>query len=494
MGQNRSLVAKASRLTYNEEMAGIDKKVIFDNIHGYITLNRVENRILETLYYQRLRWIRQLGFSFYIFPGATHTRHAHALGVSHIMDRILKNIGLATTEEKLFNPKCQDDTTVFHRTMRLAAMLHDVGTFPFSHSVEMGYINHYKKQQRLKKTKYKANHETLGRQLIQHTDFEGGMTKILKEEGIDPVLLSEIIAGESKNPLANQLMHADVDADRMDYLIRDAKHTGVNIGLFDLDFLIRSLRMFQDAEGKKFLSIYEDGLNVVDSFLVSRYFWYSQIIHEGTGYKFDLLAAKICEYFLENGLIYSFDELMDELCPDPYKYFTFDDAYFVGKLHEYLSGKAAHPMIRELTEMLARRQPPSQIRVQPFTSSVVESEEHRALLVSQCEKAVAWLEEELKRLDPNAWMIVDIPSKDVMFTKSSQNLKKENHTPPLKSRDAVKVLTRHGDLKLLVESSNSLMKILSQYRNFIPRVYVSPKTYELLSSRGIFETLHRTAF
>lgn len=477
--------------TYNKQMAQNDKhdkKVIFDNIHGYITLNRVENRILETLYYQRLRWIRQLGFSFYIFPGATHTRHAHALGVSHIMDRVLKSIGLATTDDKLFNPRAQDETTVFHRTMRLAAMLHDIGTFPFSHSVEMGYINHYKKQRRIKKPKYKANHEVLGRHIIQNTDFEGGITKILKEEGIDPVELSAIISGESSNTLANQLMHADVDADRMDYLIRDAKHTGVNIGLFDLDFLIRNLRVFNDKEGKQLLSVHEDGLNVVDSFLVSRYFWYSQIIHEGTGYKFDLLAAKICEYFLENGLIFSFDELIEKLVPNPYKYFTFDDAYFVGKLHEYLDGRGAHPMIRELTEMLARRQPPSQIRVQPFTSTVVESEEHRQSLVEKCEKSIEWLESELKSLDPNAWMIVDIPSKDVMFTKSSQNLKKES-LPPLKSRDSVKVMTRHGDLKLLVESSNSLMKILSQYRNFIPRVYVSPKTYELLESRGVLEKL-----
>src|SRR3954465_10074940 len=79
------------------------KKVIFDNIHGYITLNRVETRILETLYYQRLRWIRQLGFSFYIFPGATHTRHAHALGVSHVMHRILQNLGIAATDDRLFD-------------------------------------------------------------------------------------------------------------------------------------------------------------------------------------------------------------------------------------------------------------------------------------------------------------------------------------------------------------------------------------------------------
>ena len=184
-------------------MAISDRKVIYDNIHGQITLNRVESRILETPYYQRLRWIRQLGFSFYIFPGATHTRHAHTLGVLHMMDQVLRSIGLATTEEKLFNPKIHDEKTTFHRTMRLAAMLHDIGTFPFSHTTELAYINHWKQQQKHKKTKYVANHEVLGSHIIENTDFPDGITRILKEEGIDPYQLSKIIAGESDHFIAN---------------------------------------------------------------------------------------------------------------------------------------------------------------------------------------------------------------------------------------------------------------------------------------------------
>lgn len=74
----------------------------------------------------------------------------------------------------------------------------------------------------------------------------------------------------------------------------------------------------------------------------------------------------------------------------------------MGKLHDYLDGRAHHPMIRELTEMLARAQPPAQVRIQPFTSTVVESEDHRAALVLQCEKAVEWLEAELKKIDPHS--------------------------------------------------------------------------------------------
>jgi len=463
------------------------KKVIFDNIHGYITLNQVETRILETLYYQRLRWIRQLGFSFYIFPGATHTRHAHALGVSHVMDRVLKSLGLAATEDRLFDPKARDARTTFHRTMRLAAMLHDIGTFPFSHSVEMAYINHWRHQSQVTKPKYTANHEVLGSHIILNTDFDGGITQILQEEGIDPVELSKIIAGKSDNLLANQLMHADVDADRMDYLLRDAQHTGVKIGLFDLDFLIRNLRL-HEQDGQQMLCISEDGINVVDSFLVARYFWYSQIIHEGTGYKFDLLAAKIGEYFLENNLSYSFDNLIEKVVANPYEYFTFNDSYFMAKLHEYLAGRMRHPMIRELSDMLARRIPPAQIRVAPVKPTVVQSDDHKRQLIKQCQKAVEWLKEELRQVDPEAWLIDDIPNRDVMFTRSWDSAKKDKHTA-LQSRDSVKVLTRHGELKLLVDASGSLMKILSHYRNFIPRIYVSPQTYTKLEKKGVLEKM-----
>ncbi len=465
------------------------KKVIFDNIHGYITLNRVETRILETLYYQRLRWIRQLGFSFYIFPGATHTRHAHALGVSHVMDRILRSLGLATSDEKMFDPKARDEKTTFHRMMRLAAMLHDIGTFPFSHSVEMAYINHWRNQSQVQKPKYTSNHEVLGSHIILNTDFDGGITRILKDEGIDPVELSQIIAGKSQNLLANQLMHADVDADRMDYLIRDANHTGVKIGLFDLDFLIRAMRLHNE-NGQDMLCIHEDGINVVDSFLVARYFWYSQIIHEGTGYKFDLLAAKIGEYFLENHLSFSFEDLMDKVSQNPYEYFTFNDSYFMAKLHDYLAGRARHPMIGELSEMLARRTPPAQIRIAPLKPTVIENEEHRKSLVRQCQQATAWLKEELKSVAPDAWMIDDIPQRDVMFTRNPDDLKKSKGDP-IKSRDTVKVLTRHNELKLLTDVSQSLMKVLSHYRNFIPRIYVSPATYHVLEKKGVLEKMRQ---
>lgn len=467
-----------------------NKRFIYDTIHGHIPLNRVEGRILETLYYQRLRWIKQLGFTFYIYPGATHTRHAHALGVLHVMDRVIKALGKGVSEERLFDPSNHDEESNFHRTMRLAAMLHDIGTFPFSHSIELAYINHWRKKSQHGKVKYAANHETLGKHIIENTDFEGGITRILKEEGIDPKALSMVIDGVSPIPLANQLMHADVDADRMDYLLRDAHHTGVKLGIYDLDFLIRNLTTVKDEKGSDHLAVREQALNVVDSFLVSRFFWYSQIIQDGTGYKFDLIAAKIHEYFLENKMTYSFDDLIEKVSQNPGEYFTFNDSYFMAKVHEFLAGRSQHPMIKELSEMLAMRIPPAQVSMYPLLPTLVVDENHRNELVEKATRAVEWLTAEIRAIEPDAWIIFDIPKKDVMFTKSLELLSKDKKTKPLWSRDSIKVLTRRGSPELLIDRSNSLMSVLSQYRNFIPRLYLSPRTYEKLEARKVLDKMH----
>src|SRR6266568_4115283 len=101
-------------------MAEIFKKAIYDTIHGFMELTRTEDRIVGSPYFQRLRWIKQLGWSHYIYPGATHTRFAHVLGVMSVMHQIVRAIGRGVDDTKLYNPGIQDDATMFHRKMRLA--------------------------------------------------------------------------------------------------------------------------------------------------------------------------------------------------------------------------------------------------------------------------------------------------------------------------------------------------------------------------------------
>lgn len=432
-----------------------------------------------------------MGFSFYIYPGATHTRHAHALGVSYVMHRILHATGLAVPDEKLYDKKSNDKKTIFHRTMRLAAMLHDIGTFPFSHTIELGYINHWKEQKRGGgKPKYDANHETLGSIIIRDTDFKGGITSILKEEGIDPQLLSEIIAGKSTNLVANQLMHSDVDADRMDYLLRDSYFTGIKLGLYDMDMLIRNMTIGK-VEDQDVLCVKDEAQHVVDSFLTNRYYWYSQIISDGTSYKFDLVAARIHQYFLENGLAYSFDQLAEQVIHNPNEYFTFNDSYFLAKLHEYLAGRITHPMIRELSEMLAGRQAPAQVKAGPVRPTLIQSEDHRKEVVSKVIKAYDFLKAEVKEIDKNAWMVFEVPNRDVMFTKNMDMLKAEAKNSDLRlQRDPAKIIDKNGDVKLLIEKPNSVISVMSQYRNFLPRILLNPKLYAALEKKKVLEKLN----
>ncbi|MCB0350808.1 MAG: hypothetical protein KDD38_06470, partial [Bdellovibrionales bacterium] len=236
-------------------------------------------------------------------------------------------------------------------------------------------------------------------------------------------------------------------------------------------------------------------MTTVDSFLVSRYFWYSQIISDGTSYKFDLIAAKIYQYFLENGLAYSFDHLMEKVSQNPNEYFTFNDSYFLAKLHEYLAGRITHPMIRELSEMLASRTAPSQIKAGPVKPTLVQSDEHRKDLINQVTKASEWLKNEISEIDKDAWMIFDIPTKDVMFTKNMAKCTKDAKGSDIHLlRDPAKILTRTNELKLLIEVPNSLMSILSQYRNFLPRIYVSPETLAKLEKKKILEKMNSMSF
>ncbi len=476
-------------------MAEIYKKQIFDTIHGFISLTQTEDRIVNSPYFQRLRWVKQLGWSHYIFPGATHTRFSHALGVTRVMDRILKSIRKNVDEGKLFNPANRDPMAMFHRKMRLSAMLHDIGTFPFSHSIEHGYVIHYKNQASEGKKSPSANHEELGSHIINNTDFEGGITHILKADGFDPKEISDIIKGVSDNPLCNQLMHSDIDADRIDYLIRDAHHTGVKYGVFDMEYLISNMRSCKSGKSE-LLAFNESAITTIEYFLISRYSWYTQIVHEGTGYKFDLLAARITQYFIETGTIYSFEELKRLACHKPRVFFGFNDSYFTAKLHEALEhgvkgASKMSAMLSEMIEMLMFRVPPRQIKAGPFASSLITNPEDRQKRIEQIHQAVEWLREKLSKV-PNGWVIEDIPTKDVIFTKNSKNLKKTNGKNQLEAQDSVKIVDREGELKLLIDMPNSLVRILSEYQNFIPRVYVSKETFKYLQNKGFFSELEKT--
>ena len=203
------------------------ERIVYDPLYSFIYLNEVEWEIIHSPFYQRLRWIKQLGFSFYVFPGAEHSRFGHSIGVMYNAHCILKSIKKSVPDEDLFNSRCLTDECLYHKSIRLAALMHDLGTFPFSHTTEVSYIRFGRTSQmdgldsrENQKKGPKDDHENLASFIIKNTNYPGGITFILKKYGIDPQRISDLVKGVDENLLANQILHSDIDCDRMGLLAK----------------------------------------------------------------------------------------------------------------------------------------------------------------------------------------------------------------------------------------------------------------------------------
>jgi HD superfamily phosphohydrolase len=194
----------------------VKRSVLYDVLYGFIPITEWEEQIINSPFFQRLRWIKQLSFANYIFPGAEHNRFAHTIGVMHSMDQMLRALGLAVSDQELFDARATSPAAMLHKSLRISALMHDIGTFPFSHTVEYAYMRHGNDARRLPKRAktLSNNHEHLGAFIIKNTRYEGGITRILEDFGFDVAMISKIIKGESPYMVANQLMHSDLDADR----------------------------------------------------------------------------------------------------------------------------------------------------------------------------------------------------------------------------------------------------------------------------------------
>ncbi len=475
---------------------------IYDSLYGFIKLTETEEAIINSPYYQRLRWIKQLGFANYIFAGAEHSRFQHAIGVLHSADQMVRAIDKQVPDEKLFNTKAQDEASLFHKSIRISALLHDVGTFPFSHSIEGAYIKYgdqLQKEGKLPGKNLSNNHEHLGSFIIKNTNFDGGITRILKDGGLDANLISKYIKGDSENMLANQLLHSDIDADRMDYLLRDAHHTGIKYGHIDRDYILYHLTTFttRDEKTKKYkevLAVKENALYAVEDFLIARFAWYSQIVRNSSSAKYDVLASHIAYYLLEKGLLYQYAELFDLASSNPERFFGFNDVYFMNRIQElYWSGQVKEPILQEKLKMLIYRVPPRTLRFPEVEHRILEVDKtgtvkNKPVAIKALTDKIGEIEDIFKKFGKGKeWIIADIPKKDVIFTQDIHSIMKKNDKNNVYTvRDSIKVLDKYGRPTLLVERDNSLIKKLSHYVNFIPNIYANEVGVELLKKRKFF--------
>lgn len=204
---------------------GAQGKVFRDPVHGLIRIEPEDAFLLElidTPEFQRLRRIRQLGVSSMTYPGAEHTRFAHSLGVLCFAQRMLDMLRHRYRKEST----ATDLLDKYAKTVKAAALLHDIGHAPFSHMMERAFPA-------------TAKHEKKTVDII--SDDASSIPAILKGHGVDAVSVRDIIKKSSEYRLLVDIVSSQLDADRMDYILRDALATGVKYGAFDAEWLLNSL-------------------------------------------------------------------------------------------------------------------------------------------------------------------------------------------------------------------------------------------------------------
>ena len=227
-------------------------EIIRDPLWNNIRVDALAMRLVDTRPFQRLRYVRQLGLAYLVYPGASHSRFEHALGAYHLARR-----ALALFDERGF-ALARDPASA--RLVRCAALLHDVGHYPFSHALEeIGALHH----------------EEVARPLIT----EGELADVLRAElGADaPERIMSLIRGTSDSPFQG-LISGSLDLDKIEYLKRDATMCGVNYGDIDVDRLLDSLTLVEDPErGRVVVGISEKGLSALESLLFAKYQMYRNV-------------------------------------------------------------------------------------------------------------------------------------------------------------------------------------------------------------------------
>ena len=273
-------------------------KIIRDPIHGDIKLNGIFLDLIDSPEIQRLYNIKQLGFAHLVFPGAHHTRLEHSLGAYYMASQAADKLDLDKDEKEI---------------IACAAILHDIGHGPFSHTLEF-----------IIKETLNVDHVDLTEKLIfgeyaifepHEKEFIGSPSvyDILNKHDIDKKEIVNIIRGKTeKKPYLSQLLNSSIDVDQLDYLIRDAYYTGVAYGMIDTERFLQTLII---NEGR--LAVLKKGVGVVENILMARSLMYSSVYFHKT--------VRIAELMLSKAI-----ELIDD--KKPFNFFKMTDGEIIDDL------------------------------------------------------------------------------------------------------------------------------------------------------------------
>jgi HD superfamily phosphohydrolase len=272
-------------------------------VHGFVEFSEWERDIINHPVFQRLRRIRQLAFSEHLYPGSVHTRFEHSLGVMEVATRLYDAISRRHEDLLRSSLGWKPENSRPKTLVRLAALLHDVGHAPLSHSGEELMPNG-------------LSHEDYSAELIRH-EMKDVIDDHRENRGVLRITGDEIAAfyagrtpKDARAELTpellfwRELVHGQLDADRMDYLLRDSYHCGVAYGTFDLDRIVDTLTVVVDPDpesgGAPRIGFKDGGMHAAEGLILARYFMFTQVYFHPVRKAYDHHAAQILARLLAN--------------------------------------------------------------------------------------------------------------------------------------------------------------------------------------------------
>jgi len=444
-------------------------KIIIDPVHGDIGLSKLETELIDTPTFQRLRGIKQLGFAYTVYPSARHTRFEHSLGVMHIMTRVLES----------FRSKNKDAVPDDHfQKQRIAALLHDVGHYPYSHLMEkidwdstQRYIK--KKSQDEKKEaapreekKEYPKHDRLGEIVItERKDIK----EKLERNGIDPNEIVALVRGQHQS--IPNLLNASLDVDRLDYLVRDSLNTGLPYGKVDLNYIVNNLELADQNE----VVVRAKAKSSIEHMLMGRYFMFNTVYMHKTVFAFEEMVRRIVLALWEKGEIYKSGVEIEEMASaDSEEFLAFHDGYLDQRIAKYADNKR-DKKLAGLCRAVKLRQPPTLVyEVSELTLDSGNPSQAYTLLTTSWKDKVKDLVKEA-HIPQEQWIFKDIKTPEFEKLHPFVSLAeaaafKDGGEEQL--RELVSIKKRSGEKGKLLEDKSSVLHYMSRLKPRLCRVYV----------------------
>ncbi len=380
-------------------------KTILDPIHGHIKLSKLQDELLHLPEVQRLAWVRQLGLTKLVYPGANHSRLEHALGVSFLSNMIAGKLEIEERE-----------------LLQAAGLLHDVSHTPFSHALEPLLPEDHMQL---------AVKIITGKQVLP-VHSSGMIPEVLEAHGLDPKEVADLIVRKHSNKLLQSVIFSEIDADQLDFLQRDSHYSGAKYGVIDAGRIIEVMRIMNNE-----IVFMEKGLEAVEAFLIAREHMYSTVYAHHT--------ASIAEKMLLRAM-----ELVVDEVPE---FYALTDGELLSRLLQrkgYVSEIAERIITRKLFK-----------RVIEVTSNSEKKLKEKAIdLVSNYSEKE--LEEELTRKSgiPKGFLLVDMPSSILELTEPRM---REFNIKLVSKTGEVNKITRISHLARALQRKKHTLPIFSVY-------------------------------